>query len=392
MLKYLKIFTGGIFLIKERLFTPGPVPLPPQVIKALGQQIIHHRTPEFTNIFLQTREKLQKLFNTNRDVLMFASSGTGAMEASIVNFFNESDKVLVINAGKFGERWRDLGNTFGLNVIDYQIEWGKTYDKDKINQIVKDNPDIKGILVQHSETSTTTLHDLNFLAEISKSLEDCLLVVDGITSVGVYKVYPQEIGIDILITGSQKALMLPPGLSILYYSEKAEKRLEKSRLPKYYFSVKAESKKQVKGQTAYTPAINLIIALNESLQMILDEGIENLEKRHFILAEMTRQAMKELGLKLLSESPSNSATGVFTPEGIDADKFRKDLLKIGVRVAGGQDHLKGRIIRIAHMGYFDYLDMIDVISAIEIGLYKNGYKVELGKGIKKAQEIYINNI
>ncbi len=379
-------------MIKERLFTPGPVPLPPQVIKALGQQIIHHRTPEFTNIFLQTREKLQKLLNTDSDVLMFASSGTGAMEASIVNFFNEGDKVLVINAGKFGERWRDLGNTFGLNVIDYQIEWGKTYDKDKVNQIVKENPDLKGILVQHSETSTTTVHDLSFLSEISKSLEDCLLVVDGITSVGVYKVYPEEIGIDILVTGSQKALMLPPGLSILYYSQKAEKRLEKSKLPKYYFSVKAESKKQAKGQTAYTPAINLIIALNESLQMILEEGVENLEKRHFILAEMTRQAMKELGLKLLSENPSNSATGVFTPDGIDADKFRKDLLKIGVRVAGGQDHLKGKIIRIAHMGYFDYLDMIEVISAVEIGLYKNGYKVELGKGVKKAQEIYINNV
>ncbi|WP_028950101.1 pyridoxal-phosphate-dependent aminotransferase family protein [Sulfurihydrogenibium subterraneum] len=379
-------------MIKERLFTPGPVPLPPQVIKALGQQIIHHRTPEFTNIFLQTREKLQKLLNTNRDVLMFASSGTGAMEASIVNFFNEKDKVLVINAGKFGERWRDLAKTFGLQVIDYQIEWGKTYDKDKVSEFVKNNPDLKGILVQHSETSTTTLHDLKFLAEMSASLEDCLLVVDGITSVGVYKVFPEEIGIDILITGSQKALMLPPGLSILYYSEKAEKRLEKSNLPKYYFSVKAESKKQGKGQTAYTPAINLIIALNESLNLILEEGLDNLEKRHFILAQMTRQAMKELGLKLLSESPSNSATGVFTPEGIDADKFRKDLLKIGVRVAGGQDHLKGRIIRIAHMGYFDYLDMIEVISAIEIALYKNGYKVDLGKGVKKAQEIYINSL
>ncbi|HEV09277.1 MAG TPA: alanine--glyoxylate aminotransferase family protein [Sulfurihydrogenibium azorense] len=379
-------------MIKERLFTPGPVPLPPQVIKALGQQIIHHRTPEFTNIFLQTREKLQKLLNTNRDILMFASSGTGAMEAAIVNFFNEGDKVLVINAGKFGERWRDLGNTFGLNVIDYQIEWGKTYDKDKVNDYVKSNPDLKGILVQHSETSTTTLHDLKFLADVSKSLDDCLLVVDGITSVGVYKVYPEEIGIDILITGSQKALMLPPGLSILYYSEKAEKRLEKSKLPKYYFSVKAESKKQSKGQTAYTPAINLIIALNESLQLILDEGLDNLERRHQILADMTREAMKALGLKLLSENPSNSATGVFTPDGIDADKFRKDLLKIGVRVAGGQDHLKGKIIRIAHMGYFDYLDMIEVVSAIEIALYKNGYNVEMGKGVKKAQEIYINNV
>jgi len=379
-------------LIKERLFTPGPVPLPPQVIKALGQQIIHHRTQEFTNIFLQTREKLQKLLNTQRDVLMFASSGTGAMEASIVNFFNEGDKVLVINAGKFGERWRDLGNTFDLNVIDYQIQWGKTYDKEELKKIVEKNPDMKGILVQHSETSTATIHDLKFLAQVSNSLEDCLLVVDGITSVGVYKVYPEEIGVDILITGSQKALMLPPGLSVLYYSEKAEKRLESSKSPKYYFSVKAESKKQAKGQTAYTPAINLIIALNESLDLILNEGLDNLEKRHHILAEMTRQGLQEIGLKLLSESPSNSVTAVFTPEGLDADVFRKELLKIGIRVAGGQDHLKGKIFRVAHMGYFDYLDIIEVIAAVEITLNKMGYKVELGKGVRKAQEVYLNNI
>lgn len=379
-------------MIKERLFTPGPVPLPPSVIKALGQQIIHHRTPEFTKIFLETRQNLQKLLNTQRDVLMFASSGTGAMEACIVNFFSQNDKVLVINAGKFGERWRDLGKSFGLNVIDYQIEWGKTYEIEKVNQIVKDNPDIKGILVQHSETSTTTLHNLKLLADISNNLDDCLLVVDGITSVGVYRVFPEEIGIDLLITGSQKALMLPPGLSILYYSEKAEKRLENSNLPKYYFSVKAESKKQLKGQTAYTPAINLIVALNESLNIIFQEGLENLEKRHSILAQMTREAMREIGLKLLSESPANSATGVYTPENIDADIFRKELQKIGVRVAGGQDHLKGKIIRIAHMGYFDYLDMIEVISAIEITLYKMGYSLELGKGVRKAQEIYIKNI
>lgn len=379
-------------MIKERLFTPGPVPLPPQVIRALGQQIIHHRTPEFTNIFLQTRENLQRLLNTSRDVLMFASSGTGTMEACIVNFFSRGDKVLAINAGKFGERWRDLGLSYGLDVIDYQIEWGKTYDKERVREILTDNPDTKGILVQHSETSTTTLHDLEFLAEMSNSLEDCLLVVDGITSVGVYRVFPEEIGIDLLIAGSQKALMLPPGLSVLYYSEKAQRRLDKSDLPKYYFSVKAESKKQAKGQTAYTPAINLIVALNESLKMILDEGLENLERRHETLAQMTREAMKELGLRLLSESPSNSATGVFTPEGIDADLFRKELQKIGVRVAGGQDHLKGKIIRIAHMGYFDYLDMIEVISAIEITLHKMGYKVELGKGVKRAQEILTNNL
>ena len=375
-------------LIKERLFTPGPVPLPPQVIKALGQQIIHHRTPEFTKIFLETREKLQKLLKTQRDVLMFASSGTGAMEASIVNFFREDDTVLVINAGKFGQRWREIAKRYNLKVVDYEIPWGKTYDKDKIIEILGKYPEIKGILVQQSETSTTTYHDVKFLAEkANEMLDDCLVVVDGITSVGVYEVYPEETGIDVLVTGSQKALMLPPGLSVLYYSKKAEKRLETSNLPKYYFDVKSESKKQSKGQTAYTPAINLIIALNESLKLILDEGLENLAKRHEIMAKATRQAVKELGLELLSESPANSATGVYAPAGINADDLRKELLKIGFRVAGGQDHLKGKIFRIAHMGYFDFMDVVQVIGGLEIALKKIGYPVELGKGVAKAQEV-----
>ncbi|WP_297452616.1 alanine--glyoxylate aminotransferase family protein [Persephonella sp.] len=379
-------------LIKERLFTPGPVPLPPQVIKALGQQIIHHRTPEFTQIFNDVRQKLQKLLKTERDVIMFASSGTGAMEASVLNFFKKKDKVLVINAGKFGQRWKELGTTFELNVIDYQIEWGKTYSKEKIEEIVKENPDIKGIFVQQSETSTTTYHDVKFLGEISKKLDDCLLVVDGITSVGVYEVYPEEIGIDVLVTGSQKALMLPPGLAVLYFSEKAEKRLSTSDIPKYYFDVAKEAKKQENGQTAYTPAINLIIALNESLNLILDEGLPQLAKRHEIMAEATREAVKEIGLKLLSESPANSATGVYAPEGINADDLRKQLLKIGFRVAGGQDHLKGKIFRIAHMGYFDFNDVIQVIAGLELALAKVGYPVELGKGVKKAQEIILKNI
>ncbi|SNZ10572.1 aspartate aminotransferase [Persephonella hydrogeniphila] len=378
-------------LIKERLFTPGPVPLPPQVIKALGQQIIHHRTPEFKKIFTEVREKLQKLLKTEGNIIMFSSSGTGGMEASVLNFFSKGDRVLIINAGKFGQRWKEIAQTYELKVVDYEIEWGKTYDKERVLQIVSEFPDIKGIFVQQSETSTTTYHDVSFLGEVSKNLEDCILVVDGITSVGVYEVYPEEIGIDILVTGSQKALMLPPGLSVLYFSDKAEKRLSKSNIPKYYFDVQKEAKKQKEGQTAYTPAINLIIALNESLNLILDEGLKNLAERHRIMAEATREAVKEIGLKLLSESPSNSATGVYSPAGINADDLRKELLKIGFRVAGGQDSLKGKIFRIAHMGYFDFNDVIQVIAGLEMALYRIGFDIELGKGVKKAQEVILKN-
>ncbi len=378
--------------IKERLFTPGPVPLPPQVIRALGQQIIHHRTPEFTQIFLEARKNLQKVLKTERDVIIFASSGTGGMEAAVSNFFRKGDRVLIINAGKFGQRWKELASVFQLKVIDYEIEWGKTYDRERIVEITTEFPDIKGIFVQHSETSTTTYHDLKFLSDITDKLDDCLLVVDGITSVGVYEVYPDEIGIDVLVTGSQKALMLPPGLSILYFSEKAEERIPRSDIPRYYFNVLKESKKQSKGQTAYTPAINLIIALNESLKLMLNEGLKNLAERHRIMAEATREAVKEIGLKLLSESPSNSATGVYSPAGIDADLLRKELLKLGFRVAGGQDHLKGKIFRIAHMGYFDFMDIVQITAAIEIALNRAGYEVEIGRGVKKAQEVIMENI
>ncbi len=378
--------------VKERLFTPGPVPLPPEVIKALGQQIIHHRTPEFTKAFMEVREKLKRLLKTERAPVMFASSGTGSMEAAVTNFFRRGDRVLVINAGKFGQRWRDLAKTFELKVVDYEIEWGKTYDRERILEIIGEFPDIKGILVQHSETSTTTLHDVNYLAEVCKKLDDCILVVDGITSIGVYEVYPEEIGIDVLVTGSQKALMLPPGLSILWFSEKAEERLEKSDIGKYYFSVLSEVKKQEKGQTAYTPAINLILALNESLNLILEEGLPQLARRHEVMAKATREALKEIGLKLLSESPANSATGAYAPAGIDADEFRKVLLKLGFRVAGGQDHLKGKIFRIAHMGYFDVMDIVQVIAGVEFALEKIGYTVEIGKGVRKAQEIVLEYI
>ncbi len=371
---------------KERLFTPGPVPLPPQVIKALGQQIIHHRTPEFSKIFKETRERLKQLYKTDGEIVIFSSSGTGGMEASILNFFSEGDKVLVINGGKFGQRWLELSKVYNLNPINYEIEWGKTYRKEDIEKILKENPDLKGILVQHSETSTTTYHDVKFLGELARNLDDCLVVVDGITSVGVYEVYPEELGIDVLITGSQKALMLPPGLAIIYYSEKASKRLEKSSLAKYYFDIKKEAKKQKEGQTAYTPSISLIIALNESLKLILDEGIPNLAKRHQLMGEATRKAVQSLGLKLLSESPSNSATGVYAPDGINGDELRKTLLKLGFRVAGGQDHLKGKILRIAHMGYFDYFDIVQIISALEIALLKHNYPVKLGEGVKTVED------
>ena len=371
---------------KERLFTPGPVPLPPEVIKALGQQIIHHRTPEFSNIFKETINRLQQLYKTDRDIVIFSSSGTGGMEASILNFFSDGDKVLVINGGKFGQRWLELSKVYGLKPINYEIEWGKTYNKEDIEKILKENPDLKGILVQHSETSTTTYHDVGFLGSLARNLDDCILVVDGITSVGVYEVYPEELGIDVLITGSQKALMVPPGLAIVYYSERASRRLEKSGLAKYYFDIRKEAKKQKEGQTAYTPSISLIIALNESLKLILDEGLPNLAKRHQLMAEATRKAIQKLGLKLLSESPSNSATGVYSPDGINGDDLRKTLLKLGFRVAGGQDHLKGKILRIAHMGYFDYFDIVQIISALEIALLKHNYPINLGEGVKVIEE------
>jgi aspartate aminotransferase-like enzyme len=375
---------------KKYLLSPGPTAVPEQVLLKMAEPMIHHRTPQFSAVFAEVKKDLKYLFQTEQEVLILASSGTGAMEAAITNLFCKGDKVIFVNGGKFGERWGQISRTYGLEAIEVKVEWGNAVDANEVKKILDGDPDIKAVLVQGSETSTTVAHPVAELAKLTKD-RDTLLVVDGITSVGVMDMSMDKLGIDVVISGSQKAMMLPPGLAFIALSDKAWGFAERSDLPKYYLDLKKENKNQVAGKdtTAYTPAVSLISGLAEVLRMVRAEGIENLFKRHKTLADATRAAVKALGLKLLApESPADSATGAYVPEGVDGGKLVKFLRDdMGVTMAGGQDHLKGKIIRIAHLGYYDTFDIIIAISAIEIALKKLGHPVELGKGVAAAQEI-----
>ena len=376
-------------MLKNYLLSPGPTPVLTDALAEMSKPIIHHRTPEFSKIFLEAEEGLKYVFQTQQDVLILASSGTGAMEGSVTNLLSKGDKAIVINGGKFGERWGQICEAYGVEVIWINVEWGKAVDVNVVEDALKKNPDVKAIFVQASETSTTVAHPVKELAELTRNRENTALVVDGITAVGVMDIPMDKWGIDVLVSGSQKAFMLPPGLAFVAFSEKAWKMAESSDLPKYYFDFKKERKSLKNATTAYTPAVSLIIGLNTVLKKMREEGLKNIFKRSEILARATRAGLMAMGLKLVApESPANSATGAFVPEGIDGGKLTKYMRdQMGVTVAGGQNQFKGKIVRIAHMGFIDAFDIIIALSSLEIALEKFGYRVERGKGVAAAIEI-----
>ena len=381
-------------MLKKYLITPGPVSVPEQVLLDMARPMIHHRTPEFEEIFKEARNGLKKVFKTEQEPLILASSGTGAMESAVINTLNQGDKVLVINGGKFGERWIKICQAYGINAESVTIEWGRSVNPADVKAFLDKNPDTKAVFVQGSETSSTVYHPVKELAAITKDMPETLLIVDGITSAGVHDTRFDEWGIDILITGSQKAFMLPPGLASITLRQKAWNMVEKSTLPKFYFNLKTELKNQLKNTTAWTAGVSLIIGLKTVLSMMEKEGIDNVFKRHSINAEATRAAVKALGLKLLAQDiPSNAATGCFLPENIDGKAFVKYLRdKCGVSIAGGQDHLAGKILRISHLGYHDAFDTITAVSAIEMGLKKFGADIEFGKGVAAAQSVLMGEM
>lgn len=375
------------FLGKKYLFTPGPVNVPPKVLLAMAQPMTHHRLPEFSEVLKEIREGLKYLFQTKNDVFFFASSGTGAMEAAIVNLFSPGDKVIVIVAGKFGQRWLELSKTYGLNPVPVELTWGRAVSPEMVEKALKDHPDTKGILIQACETSTGVKHPIKEIAELTKDRET-VLVVDAITGLGVFEMPMDEWGLDVVISGSQKALCLPPGLSFIAFSDKAYTLAEKSTLPKYYFSLKKEKKAYEKHTTAFTPAVSLLLGLREMLRRIKEIGLNNLFKHYQVQSLACREAVKEIGLKIFPEKPSESLTVIEVPEGVktgDLLNFLKN--KLGIVFAGGQDHLKGKIIRITHMGDQSVFDLLIAISALEIGLKLFGYELELGKGVRVAEEI-----
>jgi aspartate aminotransferase-like enzyme len=374
-------------MIKQYLLSPGPTPIPNEVALAMSETMIHHRTPQFNKVFEEARQGLKALFGTKGDVLMLASSGTGAMEAAVSNLFSPGDKVLVINGGKFGERWLNIANAFALDPIEVKVEWGQAVKVDAIENQLKLHPDIQSVMLQASETSTTVLHPVKEIANLTKN--GPLFLVDGVTAVGVLPVPLDEWGIDALVTGSQKALMLPPGLGFIALSERAWQKTKKAKLPRFYFDLNLERKNQAKGSGAFTPAVSLIFGLRASLNMMAREGFDRVYARHARMARATRAAATAMGLKLLApDSPSPAATGIFLPDGLNADKVLDYLRdQMGVILAEGQDQLKGKAIRIAHVGYMGAFDVITAIAALEMALRKFGAEIPFGRGVAAAQEV-----
>ena len=373
-------------MIKQLLLAPGPTPVPSRVRLAMAQPMFHHRTPQFSALFGEVRAQLQELFQTEQDVLMLAASGTGAMEAAVNNCFAPGDEVIFVNGGKFGERWGKLSSTFGLKPIEIKVEWGRAVRPEQVEQALAEHPNAKGVLVQASETSTAAVHPIEQLSAITRKT-NALLVVDGITAVGVYPIPMDQWGVDVLVTGSQKALMLPPGLALIALSARAWERVGQTKQPRFYFDLPRERTNQAKNTTAWTPAISLVIGLREALTMMQEEGYPNVYARHARLASATRAAGLALGLRLVApDNPSPAVTGLYTPEGIDGGKLFSYLRdKMRVVFAGGQDQLKGKIVRIAHLGYIGAFDTITAVAALEMALKHFGHPVELGRGVGAAQ-------
>lgn len=378
-------------MLKRYVFAPGPTPVPPEVLLAMAQPIIHHRAPEFASIFGEVREDLKWLFQTRNDVLMLASSGTGGMEGSVSNFLSPGDKALVINGGKFGERWGKIGKTFGVQVIEIKVEWGQSVDPQAVADALKNDPAIKAVYMQASETSTGVAHDAKAIAEIVKDYEETILVVDAITALGVIDIKTDEWGLDVVITGSQKALMLPPGMAFVSVSEKAWKLADKAKNASFYFNFKKEREAQTKNQTAYTPAVSMVFGLKEVLRMLKAEGLEAVFARQARMAQATREGLKAAGLTIYPKgTPSDALTAINAPDGVDGQAIYKNLrVQYGITAAGGQDQLKGKIFRLSHMGYIDTFDVIMAIAAVEMVLKGLGHPVKLGSGVGRAQELLL---
>lgn len=376
-------------MLKRYLLAPGPTPVPSEALLAMAMPILHHRSPDFLPVLDTAKKGLQWLYQTKNDVLILCSTGTGGMVGSVNNFFSPGDRALVINAGNFGERWTKICKAYGLDVKEIKYEWGYAAKPEDIEKALKADPSIKGVFIQASETSTGVYHDIKAVASIVRKHENTIFVVDAISALVAHDIKMDDWGIDVLIGGSQKGLMLPPGLAFVGISDKAWKFEQNAKCPKFYFNFKKERGNLAKNQTNFTSPVTLIIGLNECLKLLQEEGLENAFERHRRLANATREAAKAIGLELFSrESHSNSVTAINAPAGFDGQEIYKNLrVKYGITAAGGQGHAKGKIFRIAHLGYADTFDIITAIAGVEMVLKGMGYPLKLGTGVSVAQEL-----
>jgi len=382
-------------MLKNYLLTPGPTPIPPRVLETMARPIIHHRTPEFQKIIQEVEEDLKYVYQTKNEVLIFAASGTGAMEGAVINLLSPGDKALVVRGGKFGERFGEICLAYGIEFTAIDVEWGKAVGPEIIRNILEEDKRrtanherrIKAVYTTLCETSTGVATDIEAIGKILKNYE-AGLVVDAISGLAAVPIKTDEWGVDVVISGSQKGLMIPPGLAFVSVSPKAWALVEKSTLPKYYFDFKAYRKALDKIDTPFTPAVNLIIALREALKIIKEEGLDVIFERHKKMAFAVRSAVKAMGLKLFSpDAYSGGVTAVRVPQGIDGAKLVKTMRdKYGVGIAGGQAELKGKIFRIATMGYIAVTDLIVCVSTLETALSEMGYKFQLGSGVRALEE------
>ena len=376
---------------KYYLLSPGPTPVPENVLAAAAEPIIHHRTSEFSEIFLEVSEGLKYVFGTKEDVFILTSSGSGAMETAVINTLNAGDKVITISGGKFGERWGKICQAYGVEVKEIALEWGEPFTKEQLAEELKANPEIKAVFATLSETSSGTVYDIQGYGEVVDKT-DAILVVDGISGLGATPCPMDEWKVDIMVAGSQKSFMIPPGLAYLAFSPKAWNLVEKSTLPKFYFDAKGYKKNLAKKTTPWTPAITLVIQQKKALDLIKSIGLEKLFEHHRILGDTTRAGVKAIGLELLSKNPGNILTAVKVPDGIDGVQLVKTMQgKYMAYIAGGQDPYKGKIFRIAHLGYMGGFDIITALSALEMTLSELGYDFESGKSLKAAEDILKEN-
>ncbi|MFA5383842.1 MAG: alanine--glyoxylate aminotransferase family protein [Eubacteriales bacterium] len=375
---------------KQYLMIPGPTPIPPEVTAAMSMPIIGHRSDDFASFYSIVVGKMKEVFQTKNDLFVLTNSGTGAMETAVANVLNPGDRVLALVTGNFGERFANIAKAYGADVDGVNFEWGKEVDLGVVKEKLGSGS-YKAVLATQNETSTGVANDIAGISALVSGT-DALLMVDGVSGMGGIELKTDEWKVDIAITASQKAFMLPPGLSMISVSEKAWKIIDQNSSPCFYFSLPAAKKSIAKWNTPYTPNVSLIFGLNAALDMMLEEGMKNVYERHLLLARAARAAIKALGLKLLAEDrcASPTVTAAYAPEGYDGDSLRKVLRKqYGIVFAGGQGNLKGKIFRIAHMGYADKMDIIIAIGGLEMALAQIGYHVEPGAGLRAAEKVFL---
>ncbi len=374
---------------KQRLATPGPTPLYPPALRAMMASDIHHRTEDFRKVYRGCLSGLKEVMGTSNDVMLLAASGTGAMEAAVSNLFSKGDRVIVCVAGKFGERWLEIVKAYGLDATALTVPYGEAVAPQQLEEALARTPDVKGVFVQASESSTGAAHDVKAMgAAVAKT--DAIFVVDAITGLGTMPLDIDGWGLDVVISGSQKAFMIPPGLAFLSLSAKAWRFAETATLPHYYFNLKKEKKSGDGGESSWTPAIAQILALGEALEYIRQMGMANLVENAQMLAAATRAAVERMGLELFtSRSPGAAVTAVKPPAGMDSGVIVKEFRdRFGTVIANGQGSMKGQLFRIAHIGYFDFMDLFSMLAGLEIILNANGFPVPYGSGVAVAQEFF----